>query len=158
MIRPKISLMMEGPDKNDNHLELSVFADKTRDFLNLLRESAKNSGEDGVMFHVVNLSHSSPATIECQLTGKDLQPCTVAFDAIRKNLDCVEEGKTRDLSHPVLSAIERFAKFDPVKVAWAEVQTVGSHAGDKHIYKFDDGFREKLTEARKAGRKCYQHS
>ena len=148
MNRQKITLRLEGPDKNDNHLELSVFAEKVRHFLDFLKSSVKDSDADGVVFHVVHLSHSSPATIECEPIGKGLLPSN-AVDAIGNNLKLVEAENTRNLSNPVLSAMEQLASLNPENVARAEINAIGEGDEDMRVYKLDDRFREKLGNARR---------
>ena len=148
MTRRKIILTLEGPDKNDNHLELSVFAEKVRHFLDFLKSSAKDSGADGVVFHVVHLSHSSPATIECEPIGKGLLASN-AFDAIGTSLNFVEEENTRNLSNTLLSAMEQLASLNPENVTRAEINAIGEDDGDRRVYKLDDRFREKLGNARR---------
>lgn len=148
MPRRKIILTLEGPDKNDNHLELSVFVEKIRHFLDFLKSSVKDIGADGVVFHVVHLSHSSPATIECEPIGKGLLSSN-AFDAIGNSLNFVEEENTRNLSNAALSAMEQLASLNPENVARAEINAVGEDDGDIRVYKLDDLFREKLDNARR---------
>ena len=152
MTRRKITLTLEGPDKNDNHLELSVFAEKVRHFLDFLKSSVKDSGIDGVVFHVVHLSHSSPVTIECEPIGNGLLASN-AFDAVGANLNFVEEENARNLSNTVLSAIEQLASLNLENVTRAEINAVGEDGGDRHIYMLDDRFREKLGNARRVEEK-----
>ena len=157
MAREKIALTLEGPIENNGHLELSVFAEKIRHFLDLLNRSVKESSKERVVFRVVHLSHSSPVTIECEpvvreaeaVRASEAEAATVAVHVIGKNMMCVEEEKTYHLSHPVLSAMERLAKFRPTKIARAEVRILGSDAENKHIYKLDDRFKEQLSNARR---------
>lgn len=148
MPRQKITLTLEGPDKNDNHLELSVFAEKVRHFLDFLKSNVKDNDADGVVFHVVHLSHSSPATIECEPIGKGLLP-TNAFNAIGTSLNFVEEENTRNLSNAILSTMEQLASLNPENVTRAEINAVGEDDGDIRVYKLDDRFREKLSSARR---------
>ena len=64
MTRQKITLRLEGPDKNDNHLELSIFAEKVRHFLDFLKSSAKDSGADGVVFQHCSICHGTTCKFE----------------------------------------------------------------------------------------------
>lgn len=148
MPRRKITLTLEGPDKNDNHLELSVFAEKVRHFLDFLKSNVKDNDANGVVFHVVHLSHSSPATIECEPIGKGLLP-TNAFNAIGTSLNFVEEENTRNLSNAILSTMEQLASLNPENVTRAEINAIGEDDGDIRVYKLDDRFREKLSSARR---------
>ena len=145
----KISFTIEGPDENRGHLELSVFAEKIRHFLDLLNVSVKDRGEETVVFHVVHLSHSSPATIECEAIAEGEAAAAAAVHAIGENLTCVEEKTTQNLSHPVLSAMEQLVKFKPSKISRAEVQVFGSEVEEKRIYKLDDTFKERLRHVRR---------
>lgn len=148
MTRNRISLTLEGVQENNGHLELSVFAEKIRHFLDLLNASVKEHCEDIVAFHVVRLSHSSPVTIECGAIAEG-ELAAAAVHAIGENLTCVEENTTQNLSHTVLSAMEQLVKFRPSNVAWAEVRVFGSDVEDKRIYKLDDDFKERLRHARR---------
>ena len=135
---------MEGPEQNDHHLDLSVFVEKIRQFLDLLTHSAK-----GATFRVVGLSHSSPATLECEPVAKgDLDTNTI-FDMVNGTFRLMEEGQARCLSHPVLSDMEHLATISPERIARAEIQTIAGDDEDKRVYKLDERFREKLCEARK---------
>lgn len=145
----KISFTIEGTDENRGHVELSVFAEKVRHFLDLLNVSVKDRGEETVVFHVVRLSHSSPATIECEAIAEGEDAAAAAVHAIGENLTCVEENTTQNLSHPVLSAMEQLVKFKPSKIAWAEMQILGNQVEDKRIYKLDDNFKERLSHVRR---------
>lgn len=145
----KISFTIEGTDENRGHVELSVFAEKVRHFLDLLNVSVKDRGEETVVFHVVHLSHSSPATIECEAIAEGEDAAAAAVHAIGENLTCVEENTTQNLSHPVLSAMEQLVKFKPSKIAWAEMQILGNQVEDKRIYKLDDNFKERLSHVRR---------
>ena len=157
MAREKIALTLEGPNENNGHLELSVFAEKIRHFLDLLNRSVKESSKERVVFRVVHLSHSSPVTIECEPVVRDAEAARArggkiaggAINMIGKNMMCVEEEKTHNLSHPVLSAMERLAKFRPTKIARAEVRIIGGEDESERVYKLDDRFKEQLSNARR---------
>ena len=148
MIRKKIAFHIEGPDKNNGHLEMSVFVKKIKQFLSLLNRSLKESNEKEVVFHVVGLSHSSPAIIKCEPIGKDMKTSVAAFDTVGKNLNCVRTDNARILPNAVLSAMENLSKFNPAKIARAEIQMNGSGNGDGQTYRLDDKFRECLIKAR----------
>lgn len=106
MTRNRISLTLEGVQENNGHLELSVFAEKIRHFLDLLNASVKEHGDKSVVFHVVRLSHSSPATIECEAIAEDMETVATAVRATGENLTCAEENTTQNLSHAVLFTME----------------------------------------------------
>ena len=142
----KIVFLLEGADKDGGHLELSVYAEKTRQFLDFLQTSAKESGIDSAVFHVVGLSHASPATMECVAIGQD-SATFAAFNSVRENLNAVE-GETRHLSHPVLAVLEKLAKFTPEKIARMKIATVGDSNEKPRICQLDDQFRDKLVHAR----------
>lgn len=144
----KITLVIEGPVKNHGHLELSVFSEKVRHFSDLLNSSVKESNNKGVLFHVVNLLHSSPATVECQLTGDNISECAAVHDAIDANLMRVKENKTSNLSDRALSTIEQLVKCDPDKVERMELQFTENGTAHK-TYKLDDEFKSHLTNARR---------
>ena len=148
MIRKKIAFHIEVPDKSNSHLEMSVFVEKIKQFLSLLNGSLKESNVKEVVFHVVGLSHSSPAIIECEPIGKDMKTSVAAFDTVGKNLNCVRTDNARILSNTVLSPMENLSKFNPAKIARAEIRMNGSGNGDGQTYKLDDKFRECLIKAR----------
>ncbi len=145
----KIVFQIEGPEQNNHHLDMSVFVEKTRQFLELLKSIAKDGNADGVVFHVVSLSHSSPATIGCEPQGQD---ALAAFNKVDKILNLIEEQQADHLSHPVLSSMENLARYKPQQIARAEVHTVAEEA-DKRVYELDDRFRETLSKARSAEEK-----
>ncbi len=144
----RITLVIEGPVKNHGHLELSVFSEKVRHFFDLLNGSVKESNNKGVLFHVVNLLHSSPATVECQLTGDNISECVAVYDDIDAKLMRVKEKKTSNFSDRALSTIEQLVKVDPDKVERLEVQFTENGTVHK-IYKLDDEFKNHLTNARR---------
>lgn len=147
MSKPKVTLAIEGPDCNNGHLELSVFAEKIRHFLHLLNENAKEEGAAGVAFHVVHLSHSSPAIIECEPVAGNVQ-ADAAVHAVGRSLMDVEKKNSQNLSHAVLSSMEQLAKFSATKVAWAEIGISESDHESERIYKLDHRFKEQLSLAR----------
>ncbi len=150
----RIIFKIEGPEQNNHHLELSVFVDKTKQFLDLLKSSSKDSGEDNAVFHVVRLSHSSPATIECEPKGQHTTPSAVtAFESVRRNLDLAINEEAHNLSNPVLSNMEKLAQFNHQKISWAEIHVISDDAEGEHIYKLNDHFREILRMARSAEEK-----
>ena len=129
-------------------MELSVFVEKIKQFLSLLNGSLKESNVKEVVFHVVGLSHSSPAIIECEPIGKDMKTSVAAFDTVGKNLNCVRANNARILPDAVLSAMENLSKFNPAKIARAEIRMNGIGNGDEQTYKLDDRFRKCLIKAR----------
>ena len=149
MTRNRISLTLEGVQENNGHLELSVFAEKIRHFLDLLNASVKERGDKSVVFHVVRLSHFSPATIECEAIAEDMEIAATAVHATGENLTCAEENTTQNLSHAVLFTMEQLVKFSPSQIARAEIQISGNQVEDKRIYRLDDNFKERLRHARR---------
>ena len=139
-------LKIEGSAQYNHHLEFSVFVAKIKQFLNLLKNSAKEGGATDGDFYIVSLSHSSPATIICEPIGKNIFAPT-AFNSVIKNLNLVREGQTHNLSHAMLSGMEQLARYDPQKISWLEIQAVKGDE-DKEIYILDDNFRENLSRAR----------
>lgn len=148
MMRKRIAFHIEGPDKSNGHLEMPVFVKKIEHFLSLLKGSLKESNVEEVVFHVVGLSHSSPAIIECEPIGKDMKTSVAAFDTVGKNLNCVRANNARILPDAVLSAMENLSKFNPAKIARAEIRMNGSGNEDGQTYRLDDKFRECLIKAR----------
>ncbi len=149
MVKRTIVLTIEGPDGNNGHVELSVFAKKIEHFLGVLNKSVKERGQEGIVFQVIRLSHSSPVTIECEPISRERQPSAIAVDAIDKNMSCVMEEKTRTLSHSVLSALEELANFQPGKIARAEVRILRNGDEGTRTYTLDDRFRDHLNSARR---------
>lgn len=148
MAKPKVSFVIEGPDENNGHLELSVFVEKVKHFLDMLNRRVKESVDEAVVFHVVHLSHSSPATIACVPRASEMKSATVAVQAIGGVLMDVKSENFQNLSHAVLSAMEQLAKFNPTKVSQAEVRIIENDNGSEQVYKMDDRFKEQLSRAR----------
>ncbi len=149
MAEQKIAFILEGPEANGNHLELSVFAEKVGQFLDTLKSRVKDS-DKRVTFHVVKLSHSSPATIVCETRFSDTRRLVdnATFSHINKIFDSVQKCEGRGLSDDSLSALEKLAKLSPDKVARAEIRTIGGVREEPAIYKLDDRFNEKLRRVR----------
>lgn len=148
----RLIFKLEGPAQNANHLELSVFVEKTRQFLGFLRASAENSKEKDTTFHVVNVSHSSPLTLECVpdhpqslLAGEIVNR---VMEDVEQNLRMVRENAAHYLCHTILSAMERLAKTDHKKITHAEIQVSTSSSEIPFVCLLDDPFRKHLTEAR----------
>ena len=148
MAGPRVAFVMEGPDENDGHLELSVFAEKIRHFFDMLNRSVKESVDEVVVFHVVHLSHSSPATIECVPKASNFESNAVAVQAIGGSLMDVKSANFQNLSHAVLSVMEQLAKINPTKVSQAEIRIIENDDGGEQVYKIDDRFKEQLRRAR----------
>ena len=148
MANPKVSFVIEGPDENNGHLELSVFVEKVRHFLDMLNRSTRESVEEGIVFHVVHLSHSSPATVECVPKESNMASATIAVQSIGKNLMDVKTEDSHHLSHTVLSSMEQLANFSLTKIARAEVRIMEGDNDIEQIYKLDDKFKEQLSRAR----------
>ncbi len=153
MNKKRFVFTIEGLEQNNRHLELSVFAEKVKQFRDFLKISADESGKNDIAFNVVGLSHSSPATIECEPAGKNMANNVAAFESVRKNLNLVENRQTRNLSHRTLYAMEDLAEFNPQKIARAEIQLISEDDKEECVYKLDEGFREKLNEARSSEEK-----
>lgn len=148
----RLIFTIEGPAQYNHHLELAVFVEKTKQFHKLLKKSAKENGVTGDVFHIINLSHSSPATMECEPMGENISSAVTAFDSVTNNLNLVEEEKPDKLSHEILSGMEELARYDSKKIALMEIQTIEEDK-DKKIYKLDDRFREIIAKARDAEEK-----
>lgn len=143
----RIAFTMEAPDGDHGHLDLSVFSEKIKHFLDCLNCCAKEKEERGITFRVVHLSHSSPVRIECEPIDKNKRTSTAVIEQIEKNLNSVEEGKTEDLSHAFLRHAEQLAGFSPEKISRLEIKINGE--SNNKLCKFDDEFRKKLTMARR---------
>ena len=148
----RVIFRMEGPEQYNHHLELSVFVEKTKQFLDLLKINANEVGEKGATFHVVSLSHSSPATIECEPMEESTSPAI--FNRVTKSLNLVKDEKPCHLSHPEQSVMGNLVQYDPKKIAWMEIHTIEENK-DKQIYKLDDHFRKILSEARSAEERVF---
>ena len=146
----RLILKMEGAERSGNHLELSVFVEKTRQFLEFLKVSAKDSGESGAVFEVVNLSHSSPVTMDCVpvARGAETAPPSVIFNGIKEKLELTAGGQTRDLSHPVLDSLEKLADYQPEKLARIEIHAIAGDGKKVNVYVLNDECKEMLREAR----------
>ena len=152
MTAERIILKIEGPATNSHHVELSVFLEKVRHFHQMLRAGIKHHApkDSDVTFNLVQLSHSSPATIECQpmLHGQPYIPLVQDIDAM---LHAVEEGRLEQLSDDFLSAVEKLAKKEPKKIMSSEIQITGANQEELHVCRLDDEFRAKLTRTQNEG-------
>ncbi len=147
MILPSINLTMEGPEANDRRLELSVFAEKIKQFQQLLVSSLKSSGRDDVVINIVYLSCSSPAVVECQpvVNGK---PDIAAVQGYKEILDCIESEKADALNNDTLTTLEKLAKPAPKKIGWGRIEIAENDVEDKTVYALDEQFFNKLKHAR----------
>ena len=144
----RLTLRVEGSEQNDNNVDLSVFTDKSRQFLKFLKISAKDSGEDHPAFHIVKISHIGPITMECELAdqGGAEAPPSIICAGIQKNLDMTKNGQARDLSNPVLESLKKLAEFKKKNVSLLEL-TITDDAGSEKRYALDDVFKENLDAA-----------
>lgn len=153
-IENRIVLRLEGLEQNDYHLELSVFVEEAKHFLGVLRASAEDSGESGAVFHVVGLSHSSPATVECIQKNQQPQsaevPADLATKMVMKNLNLVQNDKADLLSSASSSAIEKLTEYSSQKTTRAEIQIINGKSENKQVFKLDDHFRNILMKAKSA--------
>ncbi len=145
--KSKIQYKMEGPEQNNHHLELSVFIKKTRQFLDLLKSSAKDSGQDEVAFHVVYLSHSSPFIVECQpfANGK---PDIDTMQYINELLNYAATGQSDKINNNVLVQLNRLAKPEPKNMTSSEIVVFRKNLEEGDIYRLDDQFHAKLENPR----------
>ena len=147
MTADRIILKLEGPEANRYHVELSVFLEKVRSFQQMLNANIKSDERKGITLNVVQLSHSSPATVGCQPTVNG-QPYTPLIRNIEETLYAVEEGRLDQLNDDFLSAMEKLAKDEPKKIMSSEIQITGANQEDLHVCRLDDEFRAKLVQAR----------
>ena len=151
----RLVLKIEGPGRNDHHLDLSVFADKTRQFLRLLKSNAQEIDAKDMVFPMVSLSHSSPVTMEC--VPQSRHPMFAEADDARyiknfaQNLSYVRENEAHRLSNLTLSCLEKLAKVDAGKIASSEIQIINDELVAPHVYELDSRFQENLANAHKAG-------
>lgn len=145
----RLVFTMEGLEQNDHHLDLSVFIEKTRQFLAVLNNSAEKSGKKGTVFRVVDLSHSSPATIACAPIDVNNTFDSVVFEHVMKDLDnTANDEKVDYLSNAVLSSMEKLADIDPKKITRAEIYAVADGDKGEGVYILDDRLRDVLVKAR----------
>lgn len=149
----KVVFRLEGPEKNNHHLDLSVFANKIKEFEGFLKNTAQDTDENGAEFRVIRVSHSSPTAIECALTNKSGEDAKNIFDNVGINLSSVTEGKADHLPHAVLRQLEKLAKFTPQEIGRAEIQVVNG-VDQGHWYQLNNSFRETLAKTRRAEPIC----
>ncbi len=145
----KIVFQLEGPAQKDHHLELSVFAEKSKQFSDFLKASAAAGGAGDLSFRTVALSHSSPTTVECELIGKESNSAAVALNSIRDNLDLVAQGKAGSLSPAVLHAVEKLTEPDSQKILRPKIQIISDDYEDECVYELNDHFRKSLLAVQK---------
>ena len=145
----RIVIEMEGPDPNGKHLDLQIFLEKVGQLKAFLNSIVKDEDRKQVGLTLVGLSHSSPAVLECQPYRKN-EPDASLVMACDHYLGLVNTGKTANIPHPILSAMENLAELKPNKIARVELRITGSTLDNVHIWKLDDAFRSKLAQARSA--------
>ena len=143
----RIILKIEGPEANKRHVELPVFLEKIRNFHQMLNANIKSDERKNIALNVVQLSHSSPVTVECEPVVNG-QPWAPLIRKISETLHAVEEGRLDELNDDFLSAMEKLAKDEPKKVMSSEIQITGANQEDRHVCRLDDELRAKLVQAR----------
>lgn len=151
--RNRIVYKIEGHEKDGHHLDLSVFSTKIQHFNKLLTESVKELGKSKVVFRVIALSHSSPATIVCEPVGREQGASAAAFHCIKKNLNAVKEEQFYCISSNVLSSFEKLTSFAVEKNSREEIHLSVDSNDAGIVYKLDEKFREKLSKVRSSEEK-----
>ena len=150
--RNTIIFRIEGMEQHANHLELSVFAKKIMAFQNFLNASLKETRENEVFFELVNISHSSPVTIECNARSRhpliDEANCSRVINNINQALNWVSDGEAHRLSNPLLSAMEKLAVTDADKIGLSEIQIINGESEPSHVCQLNDRFRENMKKSR----------
>ncbi len=148
MVSHSIALKMEGPKAAGGHLELSVLSKKVEQFYKLLNSCLKGADNNNIEIRVVNLSHSSPFTLECQLLEKGALSQELVRD-FSKKLDSIDARQTSHINDAVLSAAEKLAKPNPNKIARTEIVINGGNGTDSEcVHSLDDKFLDSLMHAR----------
>lgn len=145
----KVVYEVEGPDENNNHLDLSDLYKKIGEVRKLLNSVSVTENKEGrkVSWRVVSLSHSSPVRMEFQpsLENKTYPPPVQRFkDCLHK----VREDKTEDISNDFLEALEALTKPEPKKIRRAQIQTTGETTEDEYVCELNEELEEKLMRAR----------
>ncbi len=134
----RIKFQLEGPAQKDHHLELSVFAEKSKQLYDFLKASAAAGGIDHISFRIVALSHDSPTTMECELIGQEIGSAAAFLRSVRNNLDLVAQGKAGSLPADVLRTAEKLTEPDSQKILRSKIQTISDDCGSKCVYELND--------------------
>lgn len=80
----KVVFRLEGPEKNNHHLDLSVLVRKIKEFQRFLQSTAKGINEDDATFRVTHIAHDSPMEMACELTSKNQEGVNAVFQSVGK--------------------------------------------------------------------------
>ena len=130
MDEKRIVFRMEGPGENGTRLEFSVFLEKLQHFNTLLKECVKRDGGEDIEFHVVNLRHSSPATVEFVPVERGEQVSESGFSCFEKTMRQIQEGNIGDFSESAINSIKQITKPHPEKIGHT---TIGMTIGDREV-------------------------
>ena len=142
----KVALRMEGLEKADSHLDLSVFTKKVGQFQNLLNRITKEHGGENVTFRVTSLTHSSPAEMGCVPYVNDKLAEAAIINQCEEVFDSIGRREADHISHPILMGLEELA--NPTAVKSLEILTTSN--GEKRTLRFDGEFRGNLTAVRRS--------
>ncbi|MDA8031517.1 MAG: hypothetical protein MPJ22_01555 [Pirellulales bacterium] len=141
----KIIYKIEGLGENNSHLDLPVLVAKFAEFEKFLAESIKELGDAGAVFRVVDLSHSSPVSMTCELVGAESS--TNFFRGVNETFAAFRAGETDRLPYSVRTAFESFAKSSSGKIVAEEIECIAD-GGKRATYKLDRELLGQLEDAR----------
>lgn len=125
----KIKLTIEGMHHFNGDPDLDSFVSSAKDFRDILKEVEKNvkgSKQGGVDLRVVDLSHSSPATITIEALHKSGGPDVreIWMETVNRTLHTVSNGTEIDaLPIPVIKKVKSLSKRIGKKIAALRIST-----------------------------------
>lgn len=140
-----IKLRLEGPEENQYHLDLDVFHRKIAEFKNFLDESIKAIGSKGIKFNVVNISHSSPMAIECELVDTEQTGSndSQVIELIGSSLTSISQTQSEQLGHDVLVALGKLSHTTQGEQVSVDVQ-INGNTRKKSTYLLNEDFHQKI--------------
>ena len=142
----KVALRMEGLEKTDHHLDLSVFTKKAGQFYNLLKRITQEHGGGNVIFRVTSLTHSSPAEMGCVPYVNGSLAEAAIINQYEEIFDSIGKREADHISHPILMGLEELANLTAVK----SLAILTTSNGEKRTLRFDKEFRDNLTAVRRS--------
>lgn len=135
-----ITLTIEGTEANERHLDLSVLAEKFRQFNQLLVSSMKDEERRHCSIRVVNLSHSSPASVTCRITHNGISDAAGVVK-IGEMLTDVGSQKTEGISSDFLFAAKKLtADFTSKKIGRAQITVDEGRSKESTVLDLDAKF------------------
>lgn len=147
----RLILAVEGPEQNEHHPDGHAFAEKIKQFLDFLKSSAAESGQNDIAFRLVDLSHDSPAKVVFEPVLKNGTEEDAVIAGFNLHLQSTLSKQYDDVPHQVLSDMAKFAKNIPMKIASTTVGIVANGADRGNEYRFNGHLSQTMEEILRVG-------